>query len=81
MLDIASCYELGMRVLREWWIKRSPHFLTEVRIEVNYLREVYGAEAYKQAMERANDPRVRSFRRMVAQEAAKVIGAPEASRA
>ena len=70
-----------MRMLRDWLIKRSPHFLTEVRIEVNYLREVHGSEAYNQAMERANDPRMRSFRRMVAQEAAKVIGAPQASRA
>ncbi len=70
-----------MRILREWLIRRSPHFLTEVRIEVNYLREVHGTEAYDKAIERAGDPRVRSFRRMVAQEAAKIIGAPQPSQA
>ena len=63
-------------MLRAFWIRRSPHFLTEVRIEVRYLREVHGMEAYHRAMERARDPRMHSFRRMVARAAAKTIGKP-----
>jgi hypothetical protein len=65
-----------MQILRDWWVRRSPHFQTEVRIEVNYLREVHGLEACERAMARAQDPHLRRFRRLVAQEAAKTLAAP-----
>ena len=59
--------------LKEWWVKRSPHFRIEVRIEANYLREVHGAQAHQRALERGSDPRLRYFRRLVALEAAKML--------
>ena len=62
-----------MQVLRDWWVRRSPHFQTEVRIEVNYLREVHGPSARERALARANDPHLRHFRRLVALEAAKAL--------
>ncbi len=68
-----------MRILRDWWVKRSPHFGTEVRIEVNYLREVHGAEAYELALARSQDPQLRHFRRLVAGEAAKALAPPSPS--
>ncbi len=65
-----------MQILRDWWVRRSPHFQTEVRIEINYLREVHGLEAHERAAARAQDPHLRHFRRLVAQEAAKALAAP-----
>lgn len=62
-----------MQFLRDWWVKRSPHFGAEVRIEVNYLREVHGDQAHERALARAHDPQLRRFRRMVALEAAKAL--------
>lgn len=62
-----------MEILRDWWVRRSPHFQTEVRIEVNYLREVHGPSARERALARAHDPQLRRFRRLVAQEAAKAL--------
>ena len=62
-----------MQILRDWWVRRSPHFQTEVRIEVHYLREVHGQLARERALARANDPQLRRFRRLVAQEAAKAL--------
>jgi hypothetical protein len=62
-----------MQIFRDWWVRRSPHFRTEVRIEVNYLREVHGPSARERALARANDPHLRHFRRLVALEAAKAL--------
>ena len=62
-----------MRNLRDWWGRRGPHFRTEVRIRVNYLREGHGAAALERALARAKDPHLRHFRRQVAQEAAKLL--------
>lgn len=62
-----------MQIFRDWWVRRSPHFRTEVRIEVNYLREVHGSSARERALARANDPHLRHFRRLVALEAAKAL--------
>lgn len=70
------CYEPSMQVVRDWWVRRSPHFRTEVRIEVNYLREVHGADALERALARASDPHLRHFRRLVALEAAKALSPP-----
>jgi hypothetical protein len=63
-------------LLRELWTRRTPHFRTEVRIEVNYLREVHGGQAQARALERAHDPHLRYFRRLVAREAAKQLAPP-----
>ena len=62
-----------MQFLREWWVKRTPHFRTEVRIEAHYLREVHGQKARERALERGHDPHLRFFHRLVALEAAKAL--------
>lgn len=52
------------------WRIRNDDFEREVRLEVDYLRRLYGVDAARIASEKAARPNIRSLRRKVLEAAA-----------